>query len=302
MRSFRRDRVNLRDTRISYVFLISLAFVCTVMVIIITRQENLIHSHELEAYYESLTLCGDALDEWRTAPDGETRRSAIMRFRDAVKSLPSGVEAESFFVFADNMRNGNESEARVRALTDTFMLLSSIDYANADEAEELIGITLNGVADELGLYSSEAESTAESVAEILPEVKQYTRNIVNKSIRNLFGKNSGTLEPLLSESGDKWLVENSNLRMSFSASDGNIEEFVYIRLGSHPGEKLEKEERVSCVQSFFCQMRRTSANVQMTVLGEMCGFLLVGVEEKEQAWQSAVDEYGRIWSLIKVKR
>ena len=302
MRSFRRDRDNLRDTRIPYIFLMSFALVCAIMGMIITHQENLIHSRELETYYESLTLCGDALDEWRTAPDDEARNSAVMRFSGAIESLPSEVEAAPLLVFADNMREGTESDARVRALSDTFMLLSSIDYTNETEARELIGVTLNGVANELGLNSSEAASTAESVTDILPEVREYSRRIVNKSIRNLFGKNAGTLETVLSESGNNWIVENSNLRMSFSASDGGIEEFVYIRIGSHPGEKLGEEERLSCVRRFFSEMRRTSANVQVTPIGEMCGFLLAGIEEKEQKWQSAVDEYGRIWSLIKVKR
>ncbi|MBQ8250030.1 MAG: hypothetical protein IJY93_09185 [Clostridia bacterium] len=303
MRSFRRDSVNLRDMRISYIFILSLTFICAVMGMIITNQENRIHTNELENCHESLALCADALDEWSAANDDEGRYSASVRFENAVMSLPSEVETEPLLYLASGMRENNDASAYVRALADTFSLLASIDYTDGTEARELIAMTLEGVSDELGLESAEpATQSLQGEASIPPEVREYTNTVVKQSIRSLFGKNAGTLETVLSDEGDLWLVQNDNLRMSFSASDGSLEEFVYIRIGDHPSEKVSEEEQLSLVCDFYSDMRRTRSDVSAEPSGEICGFLLARITDGEEIWQSAVDSYGRIWSLIKVKR
>ncbi len=302
MRSFRRDRVNLRDMRISYIFILSLTLICAVMGMIITNQENLIHANELESCHESLTLCADALDEWSAATDDEGRYSASLRFENAVMSLPSEVETAPLLSLVGGMRGNDDSAAYVRALADTFSLLASIDYTDEREARELIALTLEGVSQELGLKSEPVLQPTQDEVSIPPEVKAYTSTVVKQSIRSLFGKNAGVLEAVLSDEGGLWLVENDNLRMSFSASEGSLEEFVYIRLGDHPSEKVTREEQLSLVCDFYSDMRRTRSKISAEPSGEICGFLFARITDGEEIWQSAVDSYGRIWSLIKVKR
>lgn len=303
MRPFRRDSVNLRDMRISYIFILSFAFICAVMGIIITSQENRIHTNELENCHESLTLCADALEEWGTAGDDEARYSASVRFKNALMSLPAEVETEPMLMLANDMREGESAAVYVQALADTFALLASIDYVDDTEARELIAITLEGVNAELGLEPTEpASHSLPTDTSVAPEVRQYTRNVVKQSIRSLFGKNASTLETVLSDEGDLWLVENDNLRMSFSASDGALEEFVYIRIGDHPTQKVSKEEQLSRVGDFYSDMRRTTASVSVEPAGTVCGFMVVDITDGEEIWQSSVDSYGRVWSLIKVKR
>ncbi len=303
MRSFRNNYTNLRDTRIAYIFILSFSFICAVMGMIITHQENLIYVHELEASYESLTLCADALGEWRSAEDDTAKYSAAIRFENAAVRLPSEVEAAPLLMLAEKMRVGECDTSAVSVLADTFMLLSSIDYTDAEEAKEVISSTLNGVNSELGLIQTEpAMRSLPDSESIPPEVVQYTRGIVKRSIRSLFGKNAHTLEVVLSETGDLWLAENDNLRMSFSASDGSLEEFVYVRLGDYSGKKLTVDERIECAKRFFTDMRRISSDVTAEIGGEMSEFLLVKLENGEEEWQASVDEYGRIWTLTKVKR
>ncbi len=303
MRSFRRDRVNLRDQRISYIFILALAFICAVMGMIITNQENSIHTSELENCHESLTLCADALDEWIASEDDEARYGAALRFKNALMNLPAEVETEPLLTLANEMSEDVDKASYARALADTFALLASIDYKDDTEARELIGATLDSVNSELGLVTNEpASQSAQVETSIPPEVRAYTHTVVKQSIRSFFGKNASTLESVLSDGGDLWLVENDNLRMSFCAYDGSLEEFVYIRLGDHPSEKVSREEQLSRVCDFFSDMRRTTARVSAEPVGEMCGFLLAEVADGEETWQVSVDSYGRIWSLIKVKR
>ncbi len=303
MRSFRSNRTNFRDLRIVYIFLIAFLLVGVLAVITVTRQEKVIQAKELEASYESLTLCADALGEWIESDDSTSKYSAAMRFENAAVRLPYEVEATPLLTLAEKMRVGECDSHTVSALEDTFRLLSAINFADSEEAREIISLTLNGVSDELGLLQT--ETAAQSIPDtepVPPEVVEYTRGVVKRSIRSLFGKNAHTLEVVLSEAGDMWLAENDNLRMSFSASDGSIEEFVYIRLGDYAAEKLTQDERIERAKSFFSEMRRISPDVSAESVGQMSEFLLIKLEDGEEAWQASVDEYGRIWTLIKVKR
>ena len=303
MRSFRNNQINLRDRRIVYMFLTVFAFIGITSVVLASQQEKIIHEHELEASYESLILCADALGEWGSAKDRDARYLAALRFSNAAVHLPAEVEAAPLIAFAEQMRADECDASAASVLEGTFKLLSSINYTDEEEAREIIASTLNGVNTELGLLPTEPVArTLPDSEPIPPEVTNYTRGIVKRLIRSLFGKNAHTLEIVLSESGDKWLAENNNLRMSFSASDGSMEEFIYIRVGNYKGEKLTDDERIENAKRFFTDMRRMSAVADAEPFRRMSGFLLVKLVDGEEAWQASVDEYGRIWTLIKVKR
>lgn len=300
MRSFRKDGANLRDTRISYLFILSLTLICAIMGIMIGRQGALIHAKELEACYESLTLCADALDEWSAAVSDEARYAAAIRFGSAVASLPSEVSAQPLLALADNMRSGQSAKTRVRALSDTFALLASIEYTDDEEARRIIAETIDGVNRELVLEPPRMNArSAEPTAAILPEVVRYSRDVAKRAVGTLFGRNASTLELVLSDDGGAWITETDNLRMTFSAEDGSLDGFVYIRLGDQPSEQFTEEERLSAARDFFIDMRRTTASAQVSASGELCGFLLAEINDGGEIWYSAVDSYGRIWSLIK---
>ncbi len=300
MRSFRKNSENLRDTRISYMFVLSLTLICAVMGIVIGRQGALIHAKELEACYESLALCSDALDEWSAALSDEARYAAAVRFGGAVASLPSEVNAKPLLALADNMRSGQNAKTRVRAFSDTFALLASIEYTDDEDARRIIAETIDEVNRGLVLEPPRMNTrSAEPTASILPEVVRYSRDVAKRAVGTLFGRNASTLELALSEDGETWVTETDNLRMIFSAEDGSLDGFVYIRLGDQPAERVAEEERLSTVRDFFRDMRRTGASVEVRASGEACGFLLAEINDGGEIWYSAVDSYGRIWSLIK---
>ena len=291
---------NLRDTRIAHMLILSLTLICAVMGIVIGRQGARIHAHELEACYESLILCADALDEWNAASSDDARYAAAIRFGGAVASLPSEVSAQPLLALADNMRSGESAGTRVRVLSDTFALLASIEYTNDKEARRIIAETIDGVNRELVIEPPSLNSRiAEPTVSIQPEVVRYSRDVAKRAIGTLFGRNASTLELSMSDDGEKWVTETENLRMIFSAKDGSLDGFVYIRLGETPAETLSEEERLSSARDFFRDMRRTATSVQVSPSGEMCGFLLAEINDGGEIWYSAVDAYGRIWSLIK---
>lgn len=299
MRQFRSDAENIRDMRIAYTFLISLAAVCLILGIVSTRLGARLHANELADSYRALKLCSDALSEWETAGSDELRVNAALRFKDAAARLPSEVELEPLIGLADRMGTGADAAYTVRAFYDTFTLLAALDYTSSAEARTVIATTLDGVGDALMPEEAPTEGGAEKL--LPPEVVAYSGKVVAKSIKAVFGTNAGTLEPVLADTGDVFVAENDNLRMTFSAEDGSLESFVFIRLGDTPTIELNDSERLGAALDFFLLNRRRKG-AEAKISGELCGFLIADITAGDELYRTAVDKYGRVWSLVKVKR
>ncbi len=301
MRSFRGDRENIRDTRLAYTFLISLAAVCTVLGIVTTKQGSKLHAYELKDCYRSMILCSDALSEWQGADSEESRYAAWFRFDEAVGMLPYGVDAMPLKTLSSSMKNGDEVSAAVRAYSETFLLLSSLDYENGDEAVKVMAETLSSVNRAIDPNYGTGEEPPQET-EPASEVINFSRSTVKRSIKNIFGGRAGAMDPILSEDRQEWYAESSNLRMTFSAVDGSLTGFVCLHVGHVPDDVLSESERLSSAVNFFNANTRRGQCVSVSSLGEFCGFLTVELDTKEECYRAAVDSSGRVWSLTKVKR
>lgn len=298
MRKLRNDTDNLRDRRISYIFLLSLALLCLIMGIVSENLGVRLHREELADSRRALTLCADALREWENAEAYEERYAAAVRFESAVASLPAEVDVDALLGLAAAMRSQNYADSKaVHALSDTFSLLGAIDYTDDAEARHTIAQALEAASD--SVIASDSEAEEEVAALPLPEVTAYASKIAKKGIKAVFGSRAGTLEPVLSDTGDSFYAEAENIRMTFSASDGRMESFVYIRLGDTPEYEMSRSERLLAAEEFFDLNRRIKA-AKVTDSGEICGFLIADIEAGKDTYRAAVDRYGRVWSLTKV--
>ncbi len=299
MRPFRRNFENLRDTRIAYTFLISLALICTILVILTSRLDGNLRKSELEGCYESLALCADALESWNAAVGAGERYAASLRFENAAASLPSGVELEPILSLADYMRMGQSAKSRVRAFADTFALLSSIEYTDIGEARRIISETLDGVSNKV--FAGVTAKPNDTVTIPPPEVLYYTKRVAESSIKKLFGGSAVGLELLQSEDGS-WVSQTENMRMTFSGNDGSLEAFVFIRVGNALGSAVSEEEAISSALEFYKSTRRTSGGAKVVDSSWACGFTVCDIADGEEYWRATVDSSGRVWSLMKVKR
>ena len=295
MRPFRSNRENLRDTRIAYTFLISLALVCVLLAALVSVLSGGLHRRELEGYYESLTLCSDALTEWNSAEDAEGRYSASLRFKEAVSGLPGEVSLEPLMSLVNRMRMGDAAQKYVTAYAETFALLSSIEYESTDDARRIISLTLERVREAVG-----EGGTSESVAIPDEEVLSYTKSIAERAKRDMLDGALRTLDLELSENRGTWLAESENLRIEYSLTDGRLEGFVYIRVGEHPTSSCTEEQRCDAALSFYNSVRGKSGGASVSAVREMCGFTLCEIEDKSERWNVCVDSHGRVWSLLRV--
>ena len=299
MRSIRRNTQNLRDTRIAYTFLISFALVCLILIIITSRLDGDLRKSELEGYYESLALCADALEEWSAADGAQERYAASVRFESAASSLPSEVELEPILSLADYMRMGESAAARVRAFADTFALLSAVEYTDADEARRIISETLGGVSQKVFAPITAKPDIAVTLPP--PEVLTYTKRVAENTIKKIFGGSAVGLEPHQSEDGS-WVSQTDNMRMTFSGTDGSLEAFVFIRVGDKPNAAVSEQEVISAALEFYKSTRRTSGGASVAAHSKECGFIVCEIVDSGEYWRATVDDYGRVWSLMKVKR
>lgn len=301
MRHFRENADNLRDTRVAYTLLISLAAVCTILGIVTTDRGSRLRAYELQDCYRSLNLCADALSEWETAEGDEDRYSAWMRFDASVSALPYKVDLAPLKALAVDMRDGADVAPRVRAYADTFLLLASLDYGDGLTAQAVVSETLSAVHRATSPYAP-GEQTQVGRVEAPPEVLRFSRSAVKDTIKGVFNGGIGSPEPVLSETGDEWYAEAENLRMTFSAVDGRLESFVCIHVGNTPSTVLTEEERLSSALEFFNENRRVGKSGEAVAAGEFCGFLMAELESGGEHYLAAVDSSGRVWSLTKVKR
>lgn len=296
MRRFRSDGDNLRDMRISYTLLLSLAVLCTVMGTVLTRLDIKNTAKGLSDSYAVLTDCADTLISWENATDDRERTRAALRFENALASLPHGVELEPMIALAREMADGGADKVRVHALADTFLLLSSVDFENGDEARRNITATLNGV-------NGVVDTSPQEASDVPPqEVLLYTGKVVKRSLHGIFGGREGSMEPKLSADSGEWTVLADNVRMSFDSETGSLDAFVFLRLGAVPDETLSADARLSAAKEFYCTNRRRGEEVEATVNGELCGFTAVDIADGDERFRVCVDSHGRIWSLVKVKR
>lgn len=295
MRKFRTVPENLRDTRIAYTFLLSLALISLLLGVAVTRLDSTLHERELDGYYEALTLCADALEEWGAAEGADTRYGAALRFERAAAMLPSEVELEGVMSLVDYMQMGDTSAPRVRAYADTFLLLSSLDFATEDEARRVICDALLGVSEALdGVDVIQTKP-------LPPETVAYTQNIVKDNMKGLLGGALRSLEPEFVEDGNVWRAEASNVRLDYSAADGGLEGFVYIRLGDVPEWTVDADGCAERALAFYKSSRKGTGRVSVSVLTSSCGFTLCEIRDGDTVWHSAVDSHGRVWSLIRAE-
>lgn len=296
VRKFRNNRENMRDTRISYLFLLSLAFICTITGLVLNRFENKASAAEISVRYRTLTQCADALIAWETADNDADRYTASLRFENAAAGLPSQVELEPLYKLAGSMRDGNADVAHIRALADTFSMLSAVEYPNEAEARDSIGKTLNGV------NHLAASDSLEAAVIPPPEVLSYTRKVAEKSVHGIFDGHEGAMEPELTEDGGSWAVLADNVRMSFDSQTGSLEAFVFLRIGAVSDSALSEDELVETAREFYCANRRRDGGVEAKIETEICGFSAVDITDGSELWRVCIDSHGQVWSLVKVKR
>ncbi len=305
MRGFRKDSENIRDTRIAYTLLLSLTVVCITLGIVSTKLSTRLRENELAGCYRSLKLCADALVSWEDAESGEGRYAAVMRFENAVATLPDEVELAPLAKLTQYMKDGADVLNVVRAYSETFSLLGSIEYSDGGEANSMIAKAVWAVGDAVGINNGE-DSANSQTKENPPEVLKFSKKSAKESIGAIFGNGAIAFEPVLSEDNSTWYVETDNLRMTFSARDGRLEGFIYLRVGDGAvvgdGEPLSDDERLASVMKFFDSAVRYKGAAEASGVGELCGFLIADVSCGDDLYRAAVDNSGRVWSLMKVKR
>ncbi len=291
--------------RIAYVFLLSLTLVCVVLGVTVTSLGKRLHTSELSGCYRSLNLCADALGSFASSTDADERHNAALRFEAALSGLPSKVGLEPLSALSSDMVVGNIADAKVRAYAETFALLASLEYEDASEAGRLVSETLTAVHGAVG-GENQSDNQASTSAEISPEVLKYSRKYAKSNMSEIFGTGAGALDLQLANDSSSWYAETDNLRMTFSSRDGRLEGFIYIRLGSgvavKPEEAVDEAERLAAALDFFNSTRRSGKCTKAVSAGEFCGFILAEMESGDELYRAAVDEGGRVWSLMKVKR
>lgn len=305
VRTLRKDSENLRDVRIAYTLLLSLALICVILGIVSERLGLKLKRNELDDCYRSLAVCSDTLADFELEDTLEDKYSAALRFENALATLPGKVELAPLAGLAELMKQNAADAATVRTYAETFSLLGALEYNSGKEAEETAAAALRAVGEVLG-PGGDAGAADLTDVRLPAEVLGYSKENAQKGIYAVFGKGAGTLEAALSEDGRGWYVEADNLRMTFSAENGSLEGFIYLRIGSGStvgkGERMSDEERMASAMELLDSTVRYSGKAEAEKAGEACGFLVTEISVKDSLYRATVDEAGRVWSLMKVKR
>ncbi len=292
MRKFRSDRKNLSDIRIAYMILFIIAALSIVMGFAARRAETALRTYELERCRGVLTECADALHAWAQMPTGEEGLSAALRFRSAVTALPTDVERETLLAMADRMRAGDAAiTSEAKSLGDTFSLLAALEYANVKEMQI--------IAETLAKVSAVLLPAKEAVTASADEVTQYSLTVAKRVVQSLFDENAPDLHA--SDDGSRWVADMQNMRLTFSAFDGSLESFVYIRLGTVPKVRCSEAELVERAVRFAGD----SLGLKITdgLAAERMGdFTAVELRGSVCDYRAVLDAHGRVWSMAKVKR
>ncbi len=294
MRKFRTSRENLRDIRIAYTFLLSVAIVATVLGILASTYGDKLKKRELSSLRTSLTLCADSLTDWRADAGYDERCLCAAEFSAAMATLPPPTNIEALSKIKDGMISGDISDEILKTFSDTFFLLSELNYESPREAKRIASETVNGVCDILYPATESANGSP-----VLPEVAEYNKKIAEGTVDKVIGLKNTGLDVEITDDG--LIAESGNLRMAFSKEDGSLEEFVYIRLNGKKGEILDRDGQINAALSFFNTVVRHRKSPDIAEASEVCGFLTVSLVSGEESWRMTVDECGNIWSFSKTK-
>ncbi len=297
MRNFRSNKKNLTDIRILYTFLIAFTVACFIFSVLTSALENKLHTEELADYRKNLALCAAALSKWESAISKKQQNDAREDFYDAISGLPAGTDLAPLKYFSDKKDVYASNSNTLKTLKDTFYLLYASDYKTAEEAAKIISSTINGVCDKLLLQPQQIQSTT---AQVPDEVISYNIKLAKSTIKKIF-KNSLELEPLLDDNG-KLVAEADNVHLEFSANDGSLERFIYIRVGSEPQVTASETETLENAKNFYSQTRSGSKSFDCEIAGKICGYTLIKITDGGNEFECTCDSYGRIWSFVKVKR
>ncbi len=304
MRGFRSDRVNFADTRIAYTLLIAIAAVCTVMGVFASQADHRLRDYELDSCYSVLAECADSLDAWSSAELPEDKLAAALRFRNAVISLPADVALEPLLVLAESLRTADDRTVyNARALADTFALLAAFEYPDGKTASEMVAMTLESVGDEVLIRTEEAEEaepSAEATAAL--DTTRYSLHIAEHVMASLFGDSGQAIECEATDDGSAWIARTENLRMVFSSFDGSLESFVYIRLGETPEASCSDAELVERSERFADDKLRLGKVTSVNKVDQLGGFSVMELNCKKGDYRAVLDHWGRVWSMVKVKR
>ncbi len=299
MRKFRSNGVNIRDARISHIFLIALAVLCVIMGAVTEWHIRNASETGMSAARITLEGCRDSLRQWVSAQSDEERYKAAVRFESISSGLPHPVKLETLGELASRMKEGDADADELQRIADIFARLAASEHSDGALTREHIAAEINGIF--------EPETVTENAelsdnAPIPYEVLSYTRKVVENSIHRLFEGHEGSIEPKLSENSTVWNASADNVRMSFNAETGQLEEFTFIRLGHPPETALDTEKKLDSVRTFYSVGRRCDAPISAEPEGELGGFLSVLVTDSDGSYRVSVDRHGRVWSFMKVKR
>ena len=297
MRSFRRDPVNLGDTRIAYLFLFSISLVCAVIGMISVDLRERLQEAETAGIRTALYECTDSLRAWSDAESTEARSEAVSRFCSAVMLLPDGVDPEPLLTLAGEMRAGTASGGEIRRLHDALSVLAATDFSDGAAARRTIRDAVSGVI----AVTAEAP---ERDASMLPAVDTswYSYKEAVRIASGLFGTDTGAPVPVRAADGAAWICENENLRIRFSAFDGSPESLVYIRLGAKPDEIRSDDELCERAGRFIGYGMGLGDPSEAEIIGDTGGFVRIALRCGGDDYRAVLDRHGRVWSVIKVKR
>lgn len=291
MRKFRSSIENLRDIRIAYTFLLSLAVVATLLGILASNRGESLKERRLASLRSSLSLCADSLKSF----GAEDSLRTAARFSSAISKLPPEVDLTPLSRFSESIEKGEATPEAVRAFTDTFSLLAALHYETPEAAEEITAETIGRVCGEV--CPDFISSPPDTAVIVPPEVAVYNRKVARKTVDSIFGLRTSALKVDIEEGAP--VAKTGNMRLRFSADDGSLEEFVYIRLNDFHSEKISEQERIDAALSFFTAAVRHRGEPEAAISGEVCGFLVVELSSEDEKWRVAVDEGGKVWSFFK---
>ncbi|MBQ8510297.1 MAG: hypothetical protein IJ493_10365 [Clostridia bacterium] len=306
MRNFRTNSTNLSDTRVAYTFLTALALLCTVMGLLASQRQQRLYHYELVDCYEQLAVCADSLHQYADPLPDTDRYAQAVRFANAIPQLPCEESTRTLLLdvaagMRENaaedgmqavMRTLEADDGFLRTLSDTFAMLAALDYTDTDMAKRLINQALDSVMPALSETGTDTSDAADAVS---AGQARITRESASRTVSSLFG--SSMKIDGMSEDGQYWVAQAENLRMVFSAASGEMESFLYIRLGDSPKRRLSEKAVIREATDFAAKQIHGGGELTVSRTEELCGFTVVDLTAGKESCRVTADWYGRIWSF-----
>lgn len=264
MISFRSTRNALRDSLTAYLLVAGLGVSLLIMGVTSSvysdRLDENARSERLRAVYE----CADLLRGYDSAERADERVEASIGFRDTVLRLDCGDELKAALCdYAGRMRYGYPEYPPPSVLAELFSMAAATD--------DLSGLSEVFVSSDAAVGSLSPrwlKAAAMSDAKLLTE--------------GIYGL------PKLAMRDGRYTMRASNLLITFSESDGRMEEFFYLRLGS-AGAATDIASLASGL---------SDGAEELSLCGELCGYRLF----EGDSLRFVVDRSGRLIAALKVKR